>query len=386
MTSAVWDRVAGSPATQRIADAVASGDIAHAWLLLGPAGWGKQETAVAMAAAMNCTKKPGTGCGECTTCLRIVRRRHPDVHHIVPEGPLISVDVVRELVVPEAARSPFEAAHKAFVFEEADRMNEAAQNALLKTLEEPQPDTVFVLISDREEELLETIRSRCRIVRLEPIPESRMVELLRVQGAGEKDALLAARVSEGDLDHALKVVMDPATRSRRELWTGIPGRLMSPIDALDGAAEILGEAGEAVAARAAAHKVEIAELAETMGLGRGTAAARNALAKRHRRELRRLEEEVLGEALTSIASFYRDVLMMRAGAEEGVSNLDLLDELDHWAVADEIQDSSLLRAVERCLEARIALTRNANQTLTIEAALLELSMIVPAPRRVASKP
>jgi DNA polymerase III subunit delta' len=375
----VWDDLGGTAAAAWVEGRVASGDIAHAWLLLGPAGSGKKPTAVAMAAAVNCQVQPLVGCGECSTCVRILRHRHPDVHHIVPEGPLIPVDVVRDLVVPEASRSPFEGTFKAFVIEEADRMNEPAQNALLKTLEEPHPDTVFVLISEHEEELLETVRSRCRIVRLEPLPEQRVVDILKAEGADEEDALLAARISDGDVTRARAAINDEASRRRRAFWSTIPGRLVFPSDALDAAVEIVAEAREAVRAREIEQREEVLELAEALGEGRGTAAARTALAKRHRRELRRLEEETLGEALQTLASFYRDVLAVRSGRPESVVNIDLLDEIRAWAKAGPAGDAELIRVVERLLEARGSLVHNANQLLALEGALLEVTRLTPAP-------
>jgi DNA polymerase-3 subunit delta' len=337
-----------------------------------------------MAAAMNCEVDPGSGCGECSTCMRVLRRRHPDVHLIAPEGPLIPVDVIREAVVPEAARSPFESLRKIFVIEDADKMNDPAQNALLKTLEEPQPDTVFLLISDHEEELLETIRSRCRTVRLESVPEGSIVEFLTSEGMDAAEALPVARLSDGDADRARALAFDAHTRERRALWTSIPRRLTSAVDALDAAAEIVGVAHEAVAIRALAQRSEVEELAEAMGEGRGTATARSALATRHKRELRRLEEEILGEALHSLASFYRDVLVARSSGTEAVANLDLVDELGVWARATDITDAALIAAVDRCIRARASLTHNANQTLAIEAVLLDIVNSIPASARAGA--
>ena len=377
----VWEPLEGSRVVAGLARQIASGGGAHAWLLLGPTGSGKRPAAAAMAAALQCPIEPGIGCGSCSTCLRILRRRHPDVHHVVPEGPLIPVDVIRESVLPEAARSPFEARMKVFVIEEAERMNPAAQNALLKTLEEPVADTVFILISDREEELLDTIRSRCRVVRLEPIPEHRIVELLKRQGVTEESALIAARVSDGDLERALALALDDGTGERRRVWLSIPRRLVSPVDALDAAAEVLDEVKQAVKALEIGHKQETQELADILGEKRGTAAARNALAKRHKRELRRREEEVLGEALQTIASFYRDVLALRSGGAEAVANIDIMTELESWASA-EVSDASLLRSVERCVETRASFMSNANPTLAIEATLVEIGHLVPADTRV----
>jgi DNA polymerase-3 subunit delta' len=377
----VWDRLKGSRASEWLAHQIGRGDPVHAWLLSGPAGSGKRNAAVAMAAALNCTVAPSTGCGRCSSCLRILRHRHPDVHHIVPEGPLIPVDVIRESVLPEAARSPFEGAYKIFVIEEADRMNEPAQNALLKTLEEPHSDTVFILISDQEEELLDTVLSRCRIARLEPVPEERIVELLTAEGTPESTAVLAARLGDGDLARARAFASDEDSKGRRSLWLGLPARLASPVDALDAAAEIIAEAADAVRTREQAQRAEVVELAEAMGEGRGTATARNALAKRHRRELRRLEEEMLGEALQTMAGFYRDVLAVRGGGMDALTNIDQPSELESWASAD-VGDAALLRATERCIEARASLSRNANVAVAIEAALLELARLVPAPARV----
>jgi DNA polymerase-3 subunit delta' len=303
------------------------------------------------------------------------------VHHIVPEGPLIPVDVIRESVLPEAARSPFEGAYKIFVIEEADRMNEPAQNALLKTLEEPHSDTVFILISDQEEELLDTVLSRCRIARLEPVPEERIVDLLTAEGIPESTAVLAARLGDGDLARARTFASDEHSKGRRSLWLSLPARLASPTDALDAAAEVIAEAADTVRTREQAQRAEVVELAEAMGEGRGTATARNALAKRHRRELRRLEEEMLGEALQTMASFYRDVLATREGGTDALTNIDQLTELESWASAD-VSDAALLRATERCIEARASLSRNANAPLAIESALLELARLVPAPARI----
>lgn len=372
----VWDLLQGSRAAEGLAAQMASGEVAHSWLLLGPSGSGKRPAALAMAAAANCDVERGVGCGHCSVCTRILRGRYPDVHQIAPEGPLIPVDVVRESIIPEAARSPFEGRCKVFVIEEADRMNDAAQNALLKTLEEPQPDTIFVLISDHEDELLETIRSRCRIVRLEPVSEQRIVELLCKYGTPEEVAVLAARLSEGDYELARAFATDESVRDRRARWITLPSRLRSPVAALDAAVEVLDAARAAVKERESTQKTEVAELADALGEGRGTAAARNALAKRHKRELKRLEEDVMAEALRSLASFYRDVVAMRTGGAEAITNIDLRDEIEAWARAP-VGEAALMAAIARCISTQASFQNNANLTLAIEATLVELARLTP---------
>jgi hypothetical protein len=161
----------------------------------------------------------------------------------------------------------------------------------------------------------------------------------------------------------------------------IPRRLVSPVDALDAASEVLQEVKSALGSLEASQKVETQELADMIGEKRGTAAARNALAKKHKRELRRREEELMGEALQTIASFYRDVLALRAGGIEAVTNIDLMSELEQW-VSAEVDDLSLLRAAERCVDARASFMSNANPTLAIESTLVEIGHLVPADARV----
>lgn len=379
----VWDRLRGSRAAEGIANQVSRREVSHAWLLIGPAGSGKGPTATAFAAALNCSVEPFVGCGECSSCLRTLRRRHPDVHHIVPEGPIISVDVVRETIIPEANRTPFEGAYQIFVIEEAERMNPAAQNALLKTLEEPQPHTVFVLISDRAEELLETVHSRCRVVHLEAVPEERIVELLEQEGASHELALLAARVSEGELERARALAFEDEVSERRRRWIDLPRRLTSANDALDAALEILDESRSAAKALQTQQKAELKDLAEMFGEKRGTAQARNALERRHKREVRRMEEELLADALRTLATFYRDVVALRRGGAEAISNLDVVEDLRSWADSA-IPDVSLVGAVERCLIARGALPRNANPQLVLEAALVDVARLVPPRERVGA--
>ncbi len=325
----VWDPLRANASIESLARQMSADGLAHSWLLLGSTGSDKGAAAVAMAAAVNCDVAPMLGCGDCSTCLRILRHRHPDVHHVSPEGTFILVDQIRESVIAEATRSPFEATSKVFILEEADRMNPAAQNALLKTLEEPGPGTMFILLSAREEELLETIRSRCRVIHLQrafPRNTSRRFCRLRESPATR---LCLPPAFEGDLHRArsltgsgrvgasLAVVIDP-----------------SPADVGGGRSRSgrrdRERSREAVREREAHQKDEVVELAEALGEGRGTASARNALAKRHKRELRRVEEAVLADALDTMGSFYRDVLAFRSGGES-VTNLDVLEELKRWA-------------------------------------------------------
>jgi DNA polymerase-3 subunit delta' len=153
----IWELVVGhDEAVELLEEAVASERVTHAWLFVGPPGIGKLHTARVFAAALNC---PAGGDGTCDSCRRILRGVHPDVHLIVPEGDNLLVEDVRA-VREEASRTHFEAPTAVFILDEADRLTEAAANALLKVLEEPPPDVVFILVARSAEALVDTVPSR----------------------------------------------------------------------------------------------------------------------------------------------------------------------------------------------------------------------------------
>ncbi|HVF52137.1 MAG TPA: DNA polymerase III subunit delta' [Actinomycetota bacterium] len=364
----IWDDV-GSRAASMLGKALEHDELSHALLFLGPEGAGKRVAAVAIAAALTCRAKPLQGCGECQTCARVARGTHPDVHHIAPEGAFIRVETVREGVIQQAARSPFEAAVKVFIIEDADRMNISAQNALLKTLEEPPSDTTFILLSTREDELLETVRSRARTIRFEAVPERRITALLVDEGVEDGLALAAARMSGGSYLRARALALDPDLSERRRRWAALGLRLTGSADALERAVEVIDDIKLAVKGREAAQKDEMTRLVEAAGEGRGTAAMRTALAARFKRELRRAEEELYLEALDAFASFYRDALALRRGAAETVVNLLMMSELEDWA-ARRVDDRWIVEVMARCSQAQAALSANANPLLTLESVFL----------------
>ena len=185
----------------------------HALLVHGPAGIGKQEFARALANGMLCeSPRKGLACGECAACHWFSQGNHPDYREIVPEAALedeaaegeaeapkpekaksvvIKIDQVRA-VADFVALSTHRAGYRVLVVHPAEAMNPGAANALLKTLEEPPPSTLIVLVSDRPARLLATIRSRCRILALPLPPRDAALAWLREQGVGSPEAALAA--------------------------------------------------------------------------------------------------------------------------------------------------------------------------------------------------
>lgn len=204
----------------------------HAYLFAGPEGVGKELTAIGFAQALACREKPGEGCGECSTCSRISRRGHPDVNWVMPQEEMIArglaarsefsatpsreirVEQIRQLRERLALR-PLEAPAKVAILVCADQMNAQAQNAFLKTLEEPPPGSVLILIASSPDLLLPTIRSRCSKIHFGPLPVDFIAG--KVKDERELDpqtAHLVAVMSEGSLSRALDLDVKGLTRRK----------------------------------------------------------------------------------------------------------------------------------------------------------------------------
>ena len=178
----------------------------HAYLLCGPRGTGKRSVARLCAMAALCRGEGDKPCGQCGPCRRILSDTHPDVHTVLPEKgkQTIGVNVLRDVLAEVGVKS-FEAAAKALVFPEAERMTPAAQNCLLKTLEEPPQDTVFFLITEQPGALLPTIVSRCRVIRFHPLSQEDCEKRLMQLGLSAADAKRRAHMAEGCVGQALKI-------------------------------------------------------------------------------------------------------------------------------------------------------------------------------------
>ena len=178
----------------------------HAYLLCGPRGTGKKSVARLCAMAAMCRGAGKRPCGACGPCRRVAGDTHPDLHTVVPEKgkQLIGVGVMREVLDQVATRS-FEDTTKVLLFPEAERMTPAAQNCLLKTLEEPPQDTVFFLITDQPGAMLPTIVSRCRVIRFHPLTEQDCEKRLIALGQSPLDARRRARMAEGCVGQALAI-------------------------------------------------------------------------------------------------------------------------------------------------------------------------------------
>jgi DNA polymerase-3 subunit delta' len=392
VTGAIWDLVVGhDEAVAMLKEAVASGRVTHAWLFTGPPGIGKLHTARVFAAALNC---PAGGDGTCETCRRILRGVHPDVHLVVPEGDNLLVEDVRA-VREEASRTHHESPTAVFILDEADRMTEAAANALLKVLEEPPPAVVFVLVARSVEALVGTVPSRARTLPFVSLSVAELTAALSSDlGLDPEQTAWAAAAGHGRLARARSLLTDEPTRTRRSTVLDLAERLVTgqPSDALSAAATVGALADEVVAAAKIRQERELAELDEAFGTGRGTGALRKRLEVRHRRELRRARFDAIREALADLLGAYRDLALFahhsgsNVEAPEAAANLAAAVPLVHpdkaatfARLAAGIDPATAIRAAGALEEADRRLSIGAAPLLTLEAAFLSVQAALRGP-------
>ena len=213
----------------------------HAWLLTGPPGSGRSVAARAFAAALEC---PQHGCGECRECRTAVDGTHADVDVIATEGLSIKVEQARELVQLSALR-PSVGPWRVIIIEDADRLTERAADALLKAIEEPVARTVWILCAPSLEDVVITIRSRSRHVRLRTPPAEAVAELLhRRDGVEMPMAMYAARAAQSHVGLARRLARDEGARIRRRDVIGLAGKIHGVGDAIGAAADLASIADE----------------------------------------------------------------------------------------------------------------------------------------------
>ena len=325
-----------------LARSVARQSLPPSLIFAGPAGVGKRLTAIALAQALNCLKPQRTkdapdsvdACGACAACKRIARGVHPDVTEIKPdEKGSIKIEPVREMI-NSAGYRPFEGKRRVVIIDEADALERGAQNALLKTLEEPPSGSVFVLVTSRPDVLLPTVRSRCPELRFRALGNDELAQALIARGLSETEARTVAATAGGSVGQALEAgaaeLVEARDVAQRVLAHVAANR--EPRRRLDGAKELLA------------------------GTGSGGAADR----------------EQLATHLRAMAAILRDVELLSLGSIAGLTlaNPDIeaaLDRLKPAYAGD--RGVRAFAAVDRAL---VALERNASPKIVADWLLLEL--------------
>lgn len=328
-----WNLIGNGWASELLARHIANGTLRQAYLITGPAGSGRRTLALRMMQALTCSAplSPGQPCLRCSTCQRIERMQHPDLTVVQAEqvGGAIKVEQVRDLE-HSLALTPYEAAYRFALLLRFEEASISAANALLKTLEEPNPQVIVVLAAESAEILLPTIVSRCEILRLRPASVEEVSEGLQARGVSTELARNCAYISGGVPGYALQLAMEEGVRSQRSEWIEDLYRLCG------------------------ATRVERFDYVNNL-----TKGADKEMIKRN-----------LKATLQLWGSFWRDVMLRASGASAEITNLDWDVEITSFARQVDVSTANqFLTAIDRTLA---HLRTNVNARLALEVLMLDL--------------
>ncbi|MGC5076893.1 DNA polymerase III subunit delta' [Agrococcus sp. DT81.2] len=348
-----------------------SGAMTHAWLLTGPPGSGRSNLAYAFAAAL---LSPPSGIDERVATL-VEARTHPDLVTLSTEGVLITIAQARS-VVQRASLAPSSARYRVIVVEDADRMAERTSNALLKALEEPPPETVWILCAPSEADLLPTIRSRVRTLTLQ-VPDPREVAQLLVErdGVSPEVAERAAREAQSHIGMARRLATSDEARARRAETLQIAMRVSTAASAVLAAARYVEIAtADADALSAEKDEAERAQALHQLGIEPG-----GTVPPALRRQLKELEDaqkqrakrgmrDGVDRILVDLLSLYRDILMTQLGVGRELVNEAMRPTV--LAAADYLQRAAVIDVLDSIRVARERIEANVPPVLALEAMLV----------------
>jgi len=380
MTATLWDELVGQreaiatirTAARAAADAdAAPGAMTHSWLITGPPGSGRSNLAYAFAAAL----LSGGDEPDDFTERQVRARTHPDLAVLSTERVIISIDEVRSLV-SSSQYSPSVSRYRVMVIEDADRMTERTSNLLLKALEEPPPRTVWILCAPSDADLLPTIRSRVRTVRLRVPDASDVADLLVARNGVDRDtALAAAREAQSHIGMAHRLATNPGARERRAETLRVALGLRSVPSAVEAAARLVelakADAETITQERDAEERVQ---LLRTMGVDEGGTvppALRSqvkALEEDQKRRATRSLRDGIDRILLDLLSLYRDILLRQLGTTGEPMNASVTREIESAASSGSARQT--LAVMDAIAVARRRIEANVPPALALEAMLI----------------
>lgn len=338
-----WDELIGNArAANALAAEVASGSRVHSYIFAGPEGVGKATAARLLAQSLNCTadERP---CGECDACSRIAESKHADVHTMTigatDEGAarkVIQVEQVREME-STAVLSPYQGRTRVVIIDPADAMSDGAQNAFLKMLEEPPAHAVFVLVTTDADRLLETVRSRCRLMEFGRVAAAEIEEGLRASGVDAQQAAVLAKLAGGRPGWSIEAAETPKLLERRD-------------EALDTARNL--------AEMDLPDRLDLAEK----------------LSDAFKRDRARVDNQ-----LEIWLGWWRDVMLHQSGAAEAVANVDRESQVT--ADAERFDPAEVKAFVEALRDTRAQLRDNVQSRIALDALMLAVPGSASAARR-----
>ena len=348
-------------------------NMTHAWLFTGPPGSGRSNLAKAFAASLIC---PSKGCGTCTDCTTALLGTHPDFEIFAPQGVSITVDEIRELVSRSAWGASI-APWRITIIEDCDRMTESAANALLKALEEPAERTLWLLCAPSTDEVLPTIRSRCRLISLSTPTTTDVADFLKKNlGISDDQALLASTISQGHVGRAKYYATDRETLALRRTIINLFLSIKDEASAIAVASKILDIASTRAELRNEdRNEKEEEELRTTIqGPGKsllsGGSRALKELEKSQKSRTTRTIRDELDTYFIWLQTQVRDALLSPADLTAKAVNPDLLKELQQ--LQDRLTFGNLKLLSSHIEQYRSTLESNAAQLLALEAFLFDL--------------
>jgi len=377
----VWTEVVGQPDAVALFESAANAErsdldgisaMTHAWLITGPPGSGRSNAAYAFAAALLCENN---GCGTCPNCRQVAAKTHPDLSYLTTERVIISIDEVRALV-QNAYYSPSVSRYRVIIIEDADRMVERTSNVLLKALEEPPERTVWILCAPSEADLIPTIRSRVRSVRLRVPSEELVTELLvSRQGVDPLTAERSARQAQSHIGMAQRLASNAEAAERRAETIDLVLGMRGVHDAVLAAGRLLDIAtDDAKALTEERDASEMEQARASVGLATDDAVPANmrtyfrSIEEQQKRRATRSLRDGIDRILVDLMGLFRDVVRVQLGVDSHLINLENEAQIRQVAVAR--TPDQTLAAMSAIEQARDRLAGNVAPALVLEAMLI----------------